>query len=65
MALLSVAPAREMCFALLAAIVLSSVAKKFDGVWSAFINQFIRDIRELFAKFHRGIATSLRPIITS
>ena len=37
MALLSVAPAREMCFAPLAAIVMLSVATNFDGVLSAFI----------------------------
>ena len=37
MALLSVAPAREMCFAPLAAIGVLSLATNFDGVWSAFI----------------------------
>ena len=37
MALLSVAPAREIFFSLLAAIVILLVATNFDGVWSTFM----------------------------
>ena len=37
MPLLSVAPAREICFFPLAATVMLSVATNLDGVWSTFM----------------------------